>query len=177
MQRKQYNEDVSSVFKLKPQIVASIPYILLMIYRFLNNTFYVINIEEISSTDIMSQIIYYVSTYISFTDLFIALIPLAFIVVERKSEMVLYHSFQFIIMTVLIPLIYIIGVCLLSWFSIFNNMIFVMIMIFIYGVIGIVMICLMVFILFDIYYKRSSNIPFISKMTEKVTDKYLKFVK
>ncbi|MDD6004218.1 MAG: hypothetical protein PUC68_00880 [Firmicutes bacterium] len=177
MQRKQYNEDVSSVFKLKPQIVASIPYILLLIYRFMSNTFYIINIGEISDADIMSQIVYYVSTYISFTDFFIALIPLAFIVVERKSEMVLYHSFQFVIMTVIIPFIYIVGVWFLSWFSIFNNMIFAMIMMFIYGLIGIVMTCFMVFILFDIYYKRSSNIPFISRMTEKVTDKYLKFVK
>lgn len=170
MKKISFENQKSAIFKLDTKIVAAIPYLLLIIFRLVNSIMFMFSSDTLSNLSFSDQIITFLSTYFNYIDLIFCFIPLIFILFDRKSKLIRFHSFQYLIINLFIPMIYILITGILMLIPVFKNNIYLYMTIVVFGLIQAIFTFVQVFILNDIMNNRTSNVPLVSKLAQKLAN-------
>ena len=102
-----YNfKEERSLFGLKDSFIAALPYIILIISRLIRSIIFFIDSSYILEYGLLDRLAAYATTYINAFDIALCLIPVLILLFEKRSLLVRFHAFQYLVINTFIPLIY-----------------------------------------------------------------------
>ena len=99
-------EGEKSLFGLKAQYVAMVSYIVLIVFRLYRTIIFIVNSAYLEGFSLLDKITAFFSTYFYYAEYFLALLPLAILLLERKSKLVRFHCFQCLFISLVLPLVF-----------------------------------------------------------------------
>ncbi len=166
-------EGEKSLFGLKAQYIAMVSYIILIAHRLIRTILFILESEYLLDYSLLTRTTAFLSTYYNWYELLFAAIPIVILVLEKKSKLVRFHCFQYLIMDLFLPLIYLLVVLVLSLLVSSTNDVLVMIL-FLYGsmlvvgTIAIFMTFLNAYATYCAYKGRTSNFPIFSSLAYRL---------
>ncbi len=95
----------SSILAVDERYIAALPYLLWLVYHLMASLLFFIGTMTAGKADPEDLFLLYINNYWSYIDIILAMIPLTFCLIERKSRLVLYYSAQYLIVDLICPMI------------------------------------------------------------------------
>ena len=177
MENYSFDKEKASLLAVDERMIAALPYILIVLFRLFNTLRFIIESAEIMEFSLWDILLLYMSTYMTYIDLFIVIIPLVMIIAEKRSKLVVYHSFQYLALNLIVPLVYVLitGLIFLamSLFSVtvLSAYLYLYFVMMLYGMIMIIVWFLDLLALYNVSKRRSGSIPLVTSICLRLTNK------
>ena len=166
-----FKEEKSSFLKIDAGILSVLPFVVLIVFRFTSTVIFLLNSGYLVDYGFLDRLSAFLAIYINWRELLIVIIPVFLIIVEKKAREVRYFNFQYLIVNLFIPLVYVLisviiflllGLMHISWVTTIVYMYGAMM---IYGMYSISMTIMSIYVIYCAWHKRSTNLAFISRLT------------
>lgn len=170
-----FKKDGPSILGLDTRIIASISYIALIVFRFIRTVVFIFGSGYLKDYGFYDRLAAFLSIYVNKYELLICIIPVIILILEKRSKKVRYFNFQYLIIHLFIPMIYIL--LALAIFMILGitgadyvgSIIYLYGAMMIYGMYAIIMTIVSLYIVYCAFHDRTSNLSFISRISERLT--------
>ena len=113
-----YNfKEERSLFGLKDSFIAALPYIILIISRLIRSIIFFVDSSYLLEYGLLDRLAAYTTTYVNAFDIALCLIPVLVLLFEKRSLLVRFHAFQYLIINTFIPLIYLLIISIIFMIS------------------------------------------------------------
>ena len=169
-----FKEEKSSLYDIDAKILAILPFVVLVLFRFIRTVIFLFNSGYLAEYGFIDRLSAYLSIYINWWELLIAIIPVFLIILEKRSKEVIYYNFQYLIINLFIPLIYvtivmiifmILGIAQVSWVT---SIIYMYGAMMLYGMYAIFMTIMSFYIIYCAWHDRTTNLPLISSISKRL---------
>lgn len=102
----------SSVLSVDERYIAALPYLMWLIYHLTASLLFFAGVMTAGKIDLEKLILLYLNNYWSYIDIVLAVIPLVFLLIEKRSKLVIYYCSQYLIIDLCLPWI-LLMICML----------------------------------------------------------------
>ena len=166
-------EKERSLFGIKAPYMAMASYVVVIAYRLIRTLMFIVDSDYLADYDLLTKVAAFLSTYYNYSEFFLALIPLVIVLFERKSKFVRFHSYQYLIMNLFLPLIYRVMVLVLYAFVLSSDDVIIIVSFFygvliVFGMMAIFTTFLSAYATYCAYKGRTTNFPIFSSIAYRL---------